>query len=186
MLPGGDWRIQGELVKELTYGHVVLLTRMDCLTPITAGDVSHFIGVCSRDYENGKEYIYKYPAHFKDEHESRTIEIEKNLSDWISGVDHYLESHCVTMESTKKVWAGQTKTPGKLGSPHLSLMRVQLIRMGYSPTEIFEAPYAHCLLDIQTLLEINGASAVTSDESLKAKEMIEELVKSGRLVPSNK
>lgn len=186
MLPGGDWRIQGVLVKELTYGHVVLLTRMDCLTPITAGDVSHFIGVCTRNYLHGREYIYKYQHHFKDEHRARTEEIEKNLPAWIAGVDHYLESHCVTMDSTKKIWAGQVKPAGKLGSPHLSLMRVQLIRMGYSPTEIFEVPYAHCLLDIQTLMEIKGASAVTSDESLKAKEMIEELVKSGRLVPSKK
>ena len=150
----GEWHIMGIPMKELKYGHMVLMERMMCYPIKTEEDIAHCVIICSKDYKDANDYI----NHWKTKHIELFNEIishiKKDVSRWLKYTLLYFNSHSKMMQSM--IDPGVVDSP-KLGSPFLAIIRVIAIsKLNYNPLTLNEAPFAPLMLDIQTHAELNG------------------------------
>ena len=179
----GDWTVhggdlkQGVKLKELTFGHMVLMERMLCLTSSQIDGIAHCVLICSRGYKEARDYIHwwKFNDRYAQELRDLIEKIIKNPVIWYATWIDYFKAHTTPMQSMKKQRADGN--PAKnLGAPFLARLRVILTSsLGYDPLTLNDAPFSACLMDIQTNAELNGQVNIAGGSAVS--DAINKLIK---------
>ena len=172
------WYVGGREMQTLTFGHMTLMERVGCFPFITAEHIVHCIMICEREYKDSEDYVY-HLRKYEEDIVDLTKDVLENMEDWMASLSRYFSAHTNGMityveENNNDKRNGFQK---KAGSPWLSCMRVRLLsRLNYNPETIDEAPFGRCLLDIQTLLELDGHTRIVGDDEARAMEILDRAI----------
>ena len=176
MIPG-ECSIMGIPMKELTFGHMVLMERMLCFPIKAEDDMAHSILICSKNYKEAHDYINywrtKYISVFNELMEHILNAPEK----WGEKCYEYFSYHIKSMQIMNK--QGEGKPAKQIGSPFLAIVRVVAItKLGYNPLTLNDAPFAPIILDMQTKAELDGRISISGGSAVAdAIEMLKQRTK---------
>ena len=170
---------KGVPMATLTFGHVCAMERLLCFPPETAEDLVHCVNICGRPYKEALDYLYRWKDKYQNNYVEMVEEIVKDVDAWGDSFLRYYAAHSVSLPLLD-VSGGEEGKKGvkKAGAPILALMRHSLIsRLGYNPQTLDEAPFGTCLLDLQTMMEMDGTLEVEGEDIDYAKQAIEDALK---------
>ena len=173
------WYVMGHEMKVLSFGHMTLMERMMCLPTLSPVDVTNCIMICERDYKDAEDFVY-HPMRYEHDIIELTRDIMKDFSSWVENFHNYFKANTGGMVSYTEQDEHDKRNgfQKKAGSPWLSCMRVRLLSsLNYNPDTINEAPFGRCLLDIQTLMELNGISRIVGDDESRASDILDAALK---------
>ena len=138
-------------------------------------DLVHCLMICSRPYKEAEEYsnLWKVRASFIEDFREYFELVSADFDVWNQSMNRYMDAHLIRMEEYKELGGKKGEAPG---APLLACIRVHLIsKLNYDPMKIDEAPYARCILDLQTSGEMEGRTKILGDSMLRAIKNIENI-----------
>ena len=165
------YQVLGVLLRPLSFGHVVLLSRLELDPLVSPGELALAVQICSRPFSEGVQFIDKAtsPAGFaaleKFATECSKRDTAKAFEAWIG----YLEAH-----SSAPEYFEAEKGETKRGAPFLAQMRVWLLgRCNYSPEYIMDAPFGQCLWDYGASVEESAGEGIVGDKHREIEALLE-------------
>ena len=154
------FQVLGVPLKPLSYGHVVLLTRMDIDPVCHLSDLVLAVSVCRRSFTEGLAFFQNLarPAYwiefqkqidrYKEHDEERALEAWADYLETNSSHPEYIEAEGFSSDR---------------GAPMLAQLREVLLRNGYSPKTLMDAPYGQCLWDYGCFVEAQQGFGIIGD-----------------------
>ena len=147
----------------LTYGHVVLMERIDLEEVLNPVDYWAFIGICSRPFKSACRWIGFYLSPVG-QWLYRHKPLPKDKAKAYSQAITYMHQSLKTPELMTKDGSG-SGGGAKHGAPSLQVMRtVALSKLNYSPDTIMDAPFLQLVWDILAYNEQMGGARIIAGE----------------------
>lgn len=155
------YRVLGENLRPLSFGHVVLLARLD-LDPVqTDQDLALAVAICSRTFEDGQQFVSEImtPAGQRKLEQLVKNTHAANLGRAFEAWFDYLDSHSSHPEPC------QVDGPeSDRGAPFLAQVRAWLLgHCNYSPEYLMDAPWGQCLWDYGSSIEETQGYGIVGD-----------------------
>lgn len=163
------FRVLGQDLKPLTYGHVVLLGRLD-LDPVrTVPELFAATEICRRDFKEGLDYIREFMTpigQVKLEErieQSRGADVRQAFAAW----NAYLDAN-----SSRPEYCETEGQSSDRGAPFLAQLREVLLGLNYSPEYLMNAPYGQCLWDYGCAIESAVGWGIVGDQHREIAELL--------------
>jgi hypothetical protein len=172
-----SWQILGLKLQPFALGHLVLLERFGSAfvggkpNPNPFTDLALAVFICSRSYDQAladvadpdlPSEMERWEQEVAKQSDGKPIPISEKLSLFTD----YLNAHDLRFEKDKDYTAAENSRG--INIPFVHAVRVKLqSRMHFSDSEIFNRPWALCLLDYYILADMDGMIALTDRDALK-------------------
>lgn len=159
------FRVCGESLLPLTVGHCRILESLDLWSPDTWMDLMICAWICGKPPGE-----FRHPRGWREAMAWRvrlwrlgSQSLPDHCLVWKNYVEHHMETPVVT-------WQGKGSTSG---TPTFAALRIALIRMGYSPDQVDDAPVDQALLDHYGMLEAEGRVTVSQRSKADLEEQFQ-------------
>lgn len=148
--------VAGHKLGPLTFGHAVLMERMQLFDVLTSLDYHAFIGVCSRSYAQGWKWLNWFLSPVGQWFYARRA-IPGNPTETLTEVLDYLECN----RRAPELLSVEGSTGASHGAPALQVMRtIAIERLNYNPDTLPDAPFGQLYWDILASNELAGGSRI--------------------------
>lgn len=166
------FRVLGQDLRQLSFGHVVLMHRIGIDVVDSVEDLFAAVQICSRSFADGLQYIQAlatpigYANLEAQAEEAQALDMERAFSAW----GEYLQEH-----TQKPEYCAVDGPKSERGAPFLAQLRhVLLSSCNYSPEYLMDAPYGQCLWDYGCAIEDANGWGIVGDQHRAVADLLKE------------
>ena len=164
------FQVLGVELKPLSYGHVVLLSRLDMDPVRTVPELFAATEICRRDFQGGLDYIREFMTPIGQAklevvvQKSKERDIRQAFAAWHA----YLEAN-----SSRPEYCETEGVSSDRGAPFLAQLREVLLGLNYTPQYLMNAPYGQCLWDYGCVIEAANGWGIVGDQHREIARLLE-------------